>query len=99
MFISNQVMHTSSNLKKLFVKECLTNRFSLDVGEPKPAGLNIKNDVEKGKFSCRVGSVITSPGVCIDGIEGEMAYGPAVVVDPEPLAESGDDAGFCFRPI
>jgi len=78
-------------------EESLTNWFCDDVSEPKPSVPNINDDLEEGAFCCRVETVIISPGVCVDGVEGELAGGPVVFVVPELLPGPEDDADFRFR--
>lgn len=47
------------------------------------------------------GMDITSPGVCVDGVEGaELGDGPAVFAVPELLAGPEDETGcFLLRPV
>lgn len=51
-------------------------------------------------FCGNVGIDIESPGVCVEGVEGELGHGPVVFAVPELLAGPEVDAGcFLFRPI
>lgn len=87
------------------MKESLTNWFCDDVSEPKPSVPNTNADLEEGAFCCRVDTVIISPGVCVDGVEGELsgelagelAGGPVVFAVPELMPGPEDDADFRFR--
>ena len=48
----------------------------------------------------KVGIDITSPGVWVEGVEGELGDGPVVFTVPELLTGPEDDTGcFLFRPI
>lgn len=56
----------------------------------------IKGFVEL-ELCCRDGIDITSPGVCVDGVEGaELGEGPAVFAVPELFAGPDDETG-CLR--
>ena len=48
-----------------------------------------------------MGIDITSPGVCVEGVEGaELGEGPAVFAVPELFAGPEDDTGcFLFLPV
>jgi len=62
-----------------------------------PSEPNISNGLDELALCCNVGMEITSPGVCVDGVEGaELGDGPAVFAVPELFAGPEDDTG-CFR--
>lgn len=92
-------MNISSNPKKILMEESLTIWLWTDVSEPKPSVPNTNDDLEEGTFCGRVDTAIKSPGVCVDGDEGELIGGPVVFTVPELLAGPEDDAGFLFRPV
>lgn len=78
----------------------LTNWFGADVSDPIPSEPNISRDLEEAPLCCKVGLEITSPGVWVEGDEGELGVGPGVFAVPELLAGPEDDtACFLFRPI
>lgn len=78
----------------------LTNLFCADASEPKPSEPNISRDFEEPPLWDKVGTDITSPGVWVEGVEGELGDGPVVLTVPELLAGPEDDTGcFLFRPI
>lgn len=52
-------------------------------------------DFEEPPLCGKVGTEISSPGVWIEGVEGELRDGPVVLVVPELLAAPEDDPG-CF---
>lgn len=73
----------------------LTNRFGADVSEPMPSEANISKDLDEPPLCGKVGMDITSPGVWVEGDEGELGKGPVVFAVPELLAGPEDDTG-CF---
>lgn len=58
-------------------------------------------DLEEPPLCGRLGIEITSPGVCVEGVEGaELGDGPAVLAVPELLAGPEDETGcFLFLPL
>lgn len=62
---------------------------------------NIREGFEEPPLCGKFGMDITSPGVCVDGVEGaELGEGPAVFAVPELLAGPEDETGcFLFLPI
>lgn len=64
--------------------------------------LSVPNIIKDFELLLLCGIVgITSPGVCVDGVEGaELGEGPAVLAVPELLAGPEDDTGcFLFLPV
>ena len=75
----------------------LTNWFDGDVKAPVLSEPNIIKGLDELALCCNVGIEITSPGVCVDGVEGaELGEGPAVFAVPELFAGPEEDTG-CFR--
>ena len=68
---------------------------------PAPSAPNIIRGLEELQLWGRTGIDITSPGVCVDGVEGaELGEGPAVFAVPELLAGPEEDTGcFLFLPF
>lgn len=62
---------------------------------------NIIRGFEELPLCGKAGIDITSPGVCIDGVEGaELGDGPVVFAVPELLAGPEDETGcFLFLPV
>lgn len=86
--------------KKILIRALHTNWFGADVSEPKPSEPNISRDFEEPPLLGNVGIDIASPGVCVEGVEGELGDGPVVFAVPELLAGPDDETGcFLFRPV
>lgn len=65
-----------------------------------PSEPNISRDFEEPPLCGKFGIDITSPGVWVEGVEGELWDGPVVFAVPQLLAGPEDDTGcFLFRPI
>lgn len=81
-------------------KRLLTNWFGADVSGPTASEPNISRDLEEPPLCGKLGIDITSPGVWVEGVEGELGDGPVVFAVPELLAGPEDDTGcFLFRTI
>lgn len=77
-----------------------TKSVGAEVSGPKPSEPNISRDFEEPTLWGNVGIDIESPGVCVEGVEGELGHGPVVFAVPELLAGPEDETGcFLFRPI
>lgn len=68
---------------------------------PGPSVPNIIKGFDELPLCAKAGIGITSPGVCVEGVEGaEPGEGPAVFAVPVLLAGPEDDAGcFLFLPV
>lgn len=82
-------------------EELLTNWFEGDVRVPVPSVPNISRGFVELLLWGKAGIDITSPGVCVEGVEGaELGDGPAVFAVPELLAGPEEDTGcFLFLPV
>lgn len=59
----------------------------------------MSRDLEEPLLCGKVGTEMASPGVWVEGVEGELGIGPVVLAVPELLAGPEDDPGcFLFRP-
>ena len=77
----------------------LTSWLGADIREPKPSEPNISKDLEEPLLYDKVGIEMASPGVWVDGDEGELGDGPVVFAVPELLTGPEDDPDcFLFRP-
>lgn len=65
-----------------------------------PSESNISRDLDEPPLWGKLGIDIISPGVRVEGDEGELGNGPVVFAVPELLAGPEDDADcFLFRPL
>lgn len=89
--------YSRMNHTKLELNCIYTSWFDGDVKVPVPSEPNTIKGLDEPALCCNDGIEITSPGVCVDGVEGaELGEGPAVFAVPELLAGPEDDTG-CFR--